>query len=385
MSDDKKIKVCHFSSVHNQTDTRVFHRECEWLAKAYEVTLIAIGDYSGIKNGVKLIGIPKPKNRLQRILKTRKLVFNLALQEDADIYHFHDPELIPFALKLSALGKTVIYDIHENVTESLKDKNWLPLKRIFTSAYLYFEKKAASAFEFILAEESYVKVYQQRYPSKKLLLLRNFAPSLLLQPFINVNRNPANTELKLFYMGTLDKQYCFEQMLDAVYLLNKNNIPTRITCVGWMDEQLKSMLNQLPVIKSFPDKVKFIGFKEIEAGYALSTDAHFGLSFVSSSLNVAESFPRKMYEYMHIGLPVISSPHTLYKKMVEGNEIGVCASSNSGAAIADAIIALMGNPKKIETLVANNIQLAASTYNWEKEFDKLNTLYQTISTTAKPN
>ena len=81
----KKIKVCHFSSVHNQSDTRVFYRECAWLANDFDVTLIAIGKLNTTINGVKLIGIPKPVSRLKRILHTTREVYKLAKQENADI------------------------------------------------------------------------------------------------------------------------------------------------------------------------------------------------------------------------------------------------------------------------------------------------------------
>jgi len=40
------------------------------MAVYFDVTLIAIGNFTGLKNGVKIIGIPKPKNRMQRALGT---------------------------------------------------------------------------------------------------------------------------------------------------------------------------------------------------------------------------------------------------------------------------------------------------------------------------
>jgi len=43
----KKVKVCHFSSVHKIDDTRVFYRECVSLAQDFDVTFIGIGDFTG--------------------------------------------------------------------------------------------------------------------------------------------------------------------------------------------------------------------------------------------------------------------------------------------------------------------------------------------------
>ena len=99
------------------------------MAVHFQVILIAIGDFTGSKNGVEIIGIPKPKSHLQRAFTTIFKVFALAIKQDADIYHIHDAEMLPFGLILSLLGKKVIYDIHENTKQDIFLKPWIPAKR----------------------------------------------------------------------------------------------------------------------------------------------------------------------------------------------------------------------------------------------------------------
>lgn len=376
----KNVKVCHFSSVHRINDTRVFHRECVWLAKAgYDITLVAIGDYSGMRDGVKIIGIPKPESRLKRMLSTTWLVYRAARQQQAAIYQFHDPELIPFALLLKWSGKKVVYDIHENITESMKDKKWLMLKSFFIWLYLRFDALAARNFSLILAEESYISVYKRRYLSKETTLVRNFAPASLLRPFVQTSRQTDGGQVKLFYMGSIDSQYCCREMLEAVYILNKQGLDASITLVGWIDPQTRAEMDRWPFLKEIEGQVTLTGFLEIERGYELSRHHHIGLSIVSDNLNVSQSLPRKMYEYMHIGLPVVSSGHKLYKDMVETHGLGLCVNNNSAVEIARAVRSLVDSGAHLNELARNNIDAASRYFNWESEFKSLENLYKSIS------
>ena len=50
-----------------------------------------------------------------------------ARREGADIYHVHDPELLPAALWLRMPSRTpVVYDVHEYLGETVRTKLWLP-------------------------------------------------------------------------------------------------------------------------------------------------------------------------------------------------------------------------------------------------------------------
>ena len=124
------IKVCHMTTVHDRYDSRILKKECVSLANAgYDVTLLVADNLpdENFKN-VKISSIDfSPKNRLDRILNSKKQMLKKALLINADVYHFHDPELIPVGLSLKKKNKKVIYDSHEDYPNDIKEKKlWIP-------------------------------------------------------------------------------------------------------------------------------------------------------------------------------------------------------------------------------------------------------------------
>lgn len=370
----RKLHICHFSSVHGTHDTRVFYRECVTLATEHRVTYIGIGIKSGTENGVEIIALPKSESRLQRIFHTTFKVYRLAKNQNADVYHFHDPELIPFAYLLKRQGKQVIYDIHENVTESMKAKNWLPFKFFFIRLYLLFDKLAAKHFHLILAENSYEAVYKKRYPNKQTITVRNFAPAELLAPYRNTQRS--KNPLNIFYMGSIDELYCIEPMLKSIYVLKQRGHVPQLKLVGWVQPTLLARLKQLSYWKEIENNVTFFGYRDVKNGYELSQDCMLGYSFVSDNVNVKESFPRKMYEYMQVGLPVISSGFPLYRQVVEHHQTGICIDECTAENIANAVEQLLSDKDLIDKISQQSISAAEEYFSWEGESKRLLGLYE---------
>ncbi|NLM38812.1 MAG: glycosyltransferase family 4 protein, partial [Firmicutes bacterium] len=104
-------KVCILTTVHPPFDTRIFHKQAKTLVQAgYDVTLIAQHERDEVVDGVKIIALPKPRNRLSRMFGLTWRAFRLALRQRADVYHFHDPELLPNGVLLRLFTRAkVIY------------------------------------------------------------------------------------------------------------------------------------------------------------------------------------------------------------------------------------------------------------------------------------
>ena len=132
------LKVCHMTSAHEEEDIRIFHKECIALTEAgYDVYLVERGK-SYEKSGVHIVGVGDlPTSRKKRMTEGAKRVYEKALQIDADIYHLHDPELLPYGLKLKKKGKKVIFDSHEHYRTQILNKEYLPKWCVKTISAVY--------------------------------------------------------------------------------------------------------------------------------------------------------------------------------------------------------------------------------------------------------
>lgn len=110
---NNRKNICMLSSAHSAFDVRIFYKEAKSLSKAgYEVVIISQHDKEEIVDNIKIITLPMPKNRFHRMTNIVWKLFKLALKEKADVYHFHDPELIPIGILLKLKRMKIIYDVH---------------------------------------------------------------------------------------------------------------------------------------------------------------------------------------------------------------------------------------------------------------------------------
>jgi len=369
-------KVCILTSAHPALDNRIFYKEAVTLAKSgYDVRLIAQHNTNEVVEGVKIIALPKPKNRLERITKIQWQVFKLALREKTDIYHFHDPELILIALLLKFFTKRkVIYDVHEHYPNAILDKYWIPrfLRKIISKLFTLIEKILVPCLDYVIYT---TPIVGERY--KKMRVATERIENYPLLSLISYNEN---RQKYIVYLGGMDKIRGILELLEAFNLVIKKHHDWKLYLIGKIEpenftkelDKLISKLNIKKHIKLIPQ----IPYKEKEK---YSSQASIGIVTYLPFANNISCLPNKMFDYMLVGLPVVASNFLLYKEIIEGNNCGICVDPTNPREIAKAIEYLIEHPEKAKKMGENGRRAVLEKYNWENESKKLLKIYEELT------
>jgi glycosyltransferase involved in cell wall biosynthesis len=371
-------KVCILTSVHPLFDTRIFHKEAKSLARAgYDVTLIAQHDKYEVLDGIRIVPLSKPKNRIERMTREVRVAYRKALETDANIYHFHDPELIPLGLLLKIRGKKVIYDVHEDVPRQILSKYWIPLKlrSLISKAYNFAEKVAAWALNGIVAATPTIA---DRFQVHKTETVQNFPimGELVKPKPVPYNKRP----LDLAYIGGISDIRGAREMVQSIELLPKD-LDIRLILAGKFSPLiLEQELRLLPGWS----RVKFLGWQSRLQIVNLLSSVCAGLVLLHPTPNYIDSQPVKLFEYMCAGIPVIASNFPLWREIIEGAGCGICIDPLNPEEIAGAIQFIIEHPAEAEQMGKNGRGAVEEKYNWGKEEKNLLKFYSRIALTKAP-
>ncbi len=367
-------KICHLTSAHPRHDGRILLKECSSLAVAgYDVTLVVNdGAEDEICGGVKILSTRyTAKNRVERMLKGASAVYRKALEVNADVYHLHDPELLPIGKKLKKVDKKVIFDAHEDTEKEILDKRWIPkpLLKIISFLYRYYSKSIMKTLDAIVTvTPQYVEKFRQY--NGNTVLVTNYP--IIRECEEDKNKAEPAEEKYVCFAGGISEQWMHDVIIAAIgkvegikYILAGNGS--------------KDYFDRLHLLRGW-NKVEYIGkipHQEVKKLYTGAV-AGMAINYCSQLENMGSLGNTKLFEYMEAQLPVICTDYPLWKEVVEGNHCGICVNPKDSDAVADAIVYLMKNPEEAAVMGANGRKAVLEKYNWSIEEKKLLQLYQQL-------
>lgn len=330
-------RVCMMTSVHRHDDIRIYHKEAKTLKRAgYDVTILC-PDYQGQdENGINFRKAAVPRSRLGRMAGAWRRMAQAAAELDCQIYHIHDPELLPAAFWLKEQGKIVVYDAHEDTPKQILSKPYwnFAARKAAAKAVELMEHRAGTRLDQVFTATSTIaRRYQNGVALENFPIVGEFPPHLLT-PYQN---RPA----QVCYVGAITENRGILTMVQAV-----QSLPVRLHLAGEFENP---QLRQLAKQQDRAGKIKWHGTLDRENVVRLMGRSRVGLLLLKPTPSYVQSYPIKLFEYLLAATPVVLSDFTLWREIV-GKENALFVPPQDNQKIQDAILYLLNHPKEAEEM-----------------------------------
>jgi glycosyltransferase involved in cell wall biosynthesis len=368
----ERRKVVHLTSVHPRDDIRILYKQCQSLALAeYEVHLVVadgLGDETS--GGVYIHDVGRLQGRLRRMLQTTQKVFKLAIVLDGDIFHLHDPELIPVGLKLKKLGKKVIFDAHEDVPKQILSKPYLnkALRWMLSRFFSIYESWACSHFDGVITATPFIR--------EKFLKINPKTTDINNFPLLKELGNDVTWDSKgpeVCYVGGISQIRGIREICKAIELASSG---ARLNlCGSFESSNLEAAVLRMPGW----GRVSAYGHVSRQGVRDILSRSIAGLVTLHPTINYLDALPVKLFEYMGAGIPVIASDFPLWRSIVADSNCGLLVNPLNPQEIADAIDFLITHPQEAMQMGSNGRRAVLECYNWTFESKKLLAFYENLS------
>jgi glycosyltransferase involved in cell wall biosynthesis len=126
------------------------------------------------------------------------------------------------------------------------------------------------------------------------------------------------------------------------------------------------------------DRVWFITKQPIEILRKYTAASNLGITLdKANNINYKLSLPNKLFDYIHAGIPVLSSDLPELKNIVVGYDIGKISPDHNPLNISKLIDEMLFSDEQIKKW-EENTAIAAKDLNWDKEKENLLSIFKKI-------
>lgn len=338
--------ILHLTSVHRPRDVRILHKHANAAARA------------GAR--AEVLGLREPARRAGRILAGWRMV-RRARDVDADIYHVHDPELLPAALWLAKTTHTpVVYDVHEYLGETVRTKHWIPapIRRPLAVVVSRLERAAGARCDGVVGvnEDLAARFALAGAPHVRAVTNAPWGHDFPVPP-------PCREPVVL-YVGGLAPVRGLEVMRAAAALLRTPGVRVVLAGPGEPGE--------------LPECVSYLGV--VDHSRVPDLLAHAAVAWIPLQIheNYARAVPTKLVEAMAAARPVVASDFGRMAAIVRQSGCGLLVPPDDPSAHAAAIDRLLGDPDLAAELGAAGRRAFDDGLSYEIQADRLTNLYAEV-------
>lgn len=374
------MRVCHITVAHPRYDARIFLREASTLAEAGNKVFLICADGKGeeVKNEVLITSYSSrqmsKRDRFKLLFFNTRFVDYL-LSFNADVYQFHDLELVEVGRKLKRKNRKVIFDSHENWIDLIPGyfpKNKFIQKYIANVFIPRYYRKVVSIFDAVFSVSPNMVEKLKRF-NPRTFFIPNY-PSIANYKKLDVDKKNF-----ILYQGMVYKISNQKEIIKAV-----NNLPFKFKykIVGKIDKMLKDELEAIDINQ----KVEFVNWIDKSELDILMRQALVGLVVLDYCPiccgKDGQLGSNKIFEYMLSGLPVICTDFKLWKELIiDKYNCGICVNPRDIKQIQEAIEWFFNHEAEAKEMGLKGRNAVLKEFNWEAYKNTFLDVYDKISGT----
>jgi len=380
---NKPPVVMHVAPGYWAGDPRLFHLECWTLERAgYHVELVAhAAPEEECQYGLNFYSLgslrqPSWKWRILARLRRSYRAYLLAKKSEAAIFHIHSPEFIVLGSRLARrMGRKVIFDCREDFEGYVLQRNGIPAFLRKSMAVLVRKQLewASSRYDaVVVADRGTGRRFEGR--ARRLVILHNF-PRLELFPYEVIPDEQKSFDV--VYHGSIPKSH-LETLLGIDEALLQLGLAVRWRLINKGAPHIEWFLSELRRRDALA-RFTVDGRVPHEQIAGEIRKARIGIIPLADLPKFRNNIPRKLFEFMALGMPVVMSDLPPSRAFVRDGRTALLVPPNDCRAYADAIRQLLNDSPLRYKMGAEARKLVEMEFNWQKESEKLLGLYADLT------
>lgn len=381
-----KKRVLFLAFYHRVNDPRLMYREMKLLKSRFndlEISVVRprkevcnsisqksfninIGD--GEINVINII-IPRTKlkffSKLYYNWKAAKLLLKIIKQLRPNVIQASDARelFLAFLLKRKTKAK-LVYDSHEDYVRQVLDYQGKSLKSYVKAFMLFLNEFFFIRYcEHVFCTDEYLlKKYRKKlYGSKKVSLLRNFPyvdegeqSKLLSRDFVEKNK------LKLVYIGGVNK---YRGVIECAKYVKRFNNEFIDKSLSFDVYSFPNKITDLLVSKKLINHIPWIDYSDLMVKLS---EYDVGICLWLPIKKFYRNLPLKNFDYMRVGLPIITSNFGNLKNYIDDSKSGICIDPTSYKEFKKAILRMF-SPETRKYYSNNGIKYTANHASFQIE------------------
>jgi glycosyltransferase involved in cell wall biosynthesis len=311
----------------------------------------------------------------------RSFLFAICLKEKFEVIHINDLPLSQIGVEIKKKFNTrLVIDLHENWPGLLKTAvhTQTILGRLLSSnkQWVEYEKRMLPQADRIITiiEEARERVIGLGIDPDKISIVSN----TINYENLKIREGVKNKNFfTIFYGGAINRHRGLQFVLEAVRMCVFKNMQVRLWIVG--DGSFRKDLEKMSKELNISQYVQFCEHKPFNEMLEILTDSDVALIPHIRTENNDASSPNKLYQYMYLNIPIISSDCTSLNRIINETQAGFIYKHDSPKDLFLLIEKLYNERNILDNISGNGRKAVLEKYNWNIDKIRLINAYKDLS------